>query len=132
MLQTMQKKHDVLNKIMLICIALLLGIVAWGGLIPEIALSQQQQSRLNAVEVDINRIETRLNRIESQIGQVGRSGSSRPSVEPPLQSPNNSGRNQPQLSREQMFDRLATLVIELREQIKGLEARVSKLEPRGS
>ena len=127
----MQKKHNLLKKITLICIALLLGIVAWGGLIPEIALSQQQQSRLNAVEIDINRIETRLNRIESQISQVGRFGSSRPPVDPPPQPPNNSGRNQPQLSREQMFDRLATLVIELREQIKELEARVSKLEPQG-
>lgn len=111
------------------CMALLLVIIAWGGLIPEIALSQQQQSRLNAVESDVYRIESRLNRIEAQLNQLSRSESPGAPINP-LPSPKNPGQNPPQLNREQMFDRLATLVIELREQIKELQARVSKLERR--
>lgn len=121
----MKKTHNILKKIGLFCMALLLVIIAWGGVNTETASSQQVESRINRLESEFYGIESRLNRIESQLNQVGRSGS--PVAPPPPQI--NSGRNRSQLSREQMFDRLATLVIELKQQVNKLEARVSKLEP---
>jgi len=102
-------------------LVLVISWVAWSH-----PASQQQQSRLNAVESDIYRIETRLNRIEAQLNQRSRSESPGRLLTYPIPV---SGRNRPQLNREQMFDRLATLVIE---QVNKLEARVSKLESRGA
>lgn len=108
---------------------MLLAIIAWGGLVSAPASSQQEQSRINALEVDINGIESRLNRIEAQFNQF-RSGSP---VTPSLPPPSiNTGRSQTQLNRDQMFDRLATLVIELKQQVNKLEARVSKLDSGGA
>ena len=104
---------------------MVLVLIAWGALIPAPA-SSQVESRINALEVDINGLESRLNRIE-QLNQLG-TGSPRAPLSVPFSSPSNSQRNRSQLNREQMFDRLATLVIELKQQIIALDARISKLE----
>lgn len=123
-------KNKISHKFSLFCVALLLSVIAWGMVFPGTALSQPLESRLNRLEVDRYSIEARLNRIEAQLNQVGRSRSPRVSSTSP-QTPRNSGRNRPpQLSRDQMFDRLATLAIELKERITKLESRVSKLESR--
>lgn len=114
-------KNNVFPKIVLACLTLLLVIIAW-WLVPAPALPQDQ-SRINALEVDINGIESRLNRIEAQLNQR-RGGAP---VPPPAI---NSGRNRQPQTREQMFERLATLVIELKQQVNKLETRVSKLESR--
>lgn len=119
----MLKSNSFLNKIILSCLTLLLVIVAWTWLISAPA-SSQTQSQINALEVDLNGIESRLNRIEAQLNQLGRFA---PPTATPPPSRSNSGRNTP-LSRDQMFDRLATLVIELKQQVNKLETRVSKLE----
>ena len=124
----MPKNNNLLKKIALLCMVLVL--IAWGALIPAPA-SSQVESRINALEVDINGLESRLNRIE-QLNQLGISGSLRAPLSVPSPSPSNSQRNRSQLNREQMFDRLATLVIELKQQITALEARVSKLESQRS
>lgn len=116
-------KNNMLKKIAL-CLTLVVVIIAWSGL--SAPASSQDQSRINALEVDINGIESRLNRIESQLNQSRRVES--PKVPSSPSSPTNIGRNRPQLNREQMFDRLATLVIELKQQVNKLETRVSKLE----
>jgi uncharacterized protein YceH (UPF0502 family) len=125
----MSKNNSFIKKIVPLCVALLAVIIAWGGLVPTIA-SSQEQSRINALEVDINGIESRLNRIESQLNQFRRFES--PGVPSPPSSPINPGRNRSQLNRDQMFDRLATLVVELKQQVNKLEVRVSKLESRGA
>ena len=119
----MLKSNSFLNKIVLACLTLLLVIVVWTWLISAPA-SSQTQSQINALEVDINGIESRLNRIEAQLNQLGRFA---PPTATPPPSRSNSGRNTP-LSRDQMFDRLATLVIELKQQVNKLETRVAKLE----
>lgn len=122
----MLKNNHRLKKTAL-CITLLVVIVAWSGL--SAPVSSQEQSRINALEVDISGIESRLNRIEAQLNQFRRFESPGAPAPPPV-SPINTGRNRTQLNREQMFDRLATLVIELKQQVNKLEARVSKLESR--
>lgn len=123
----MPKNNNIFKKIALICMALLVIIIAWGGLVPDIASSQQVQSRLNALQSDFYRLESRFNRLEAQLDRLPQFESSG-SPAAPSPPPINSERNQPELSREQMFDRLATLVIELKQQVNELEARVSKLE----
>jgi hypothetical protein len=127
----MFKNNSFIKKIVPLCIALLAVIIAWGGLVPTIA-SSQEQSRINALEVDINGIESRLNRIESQLNQFRRFESPGVPSSSPSPSPINPGRNRSQLNRDQMFDRLATLVVELKQQVNKLEVRVSKLESRGA
>lgn len=114
-------RNNVFKKFVLSCLTLLLVIIAWW--VVAIPALPQDQSRINALEVDINGIESRLNRIEAQLNQR-RGGAP---VPPPTI---NSGRNRQPQTREQMFDRLATLVIELKQQVNKLETRVSKLESR--
>jgi uncharacterized protein YceH (UPF0502 family) len=116
----MFKNHH-FKYIALLCVTLLAAIAFWGGFAPKIAFSQQfDASRLNNLEFDVRAIESRLDRIESQLGRP------RSPRTPVTQS---SRGQQPRLSREQMFDRLATLVIELKQQVNQLEQRVSQLEP---
>jgi uncharacterized protein YceH (UPF0502 family) len=120
-------KNNMLKKIA-ICLTLVVVIIAWSGLFAP--ASSQDQSRINALEVDINGIESRLNRIESQLNQSRRLDS--PKVPSSPSSPTTTRRNRPQLNREQMFERLATLVIELKQQVNKLETRVSQLESGGA
>lgn len=123
----MFKNTNLLKKIALICISLFFLVLVWrGGHAPARA---QYQSRINSLEVDINGIEARLSRIEAQLNQFSR-GAIRAPANPSPRS--NTGQNRLPLSREQMFDRLATLVIEIKQQTRQLEARVSKLESRGA
>jgi outer membrane murein-binding lipoprotein Lpp len=121
-------KNNSFVKITWFCIMLIV-IIVWGGLVSAPASSQQEQSRINALEIDINGIESRLNRIEAQFNQFRGGAPGTPSSLPPPSV--NTGRNQTQVNREQMFERLATLVIELKQQVNKLEARVSKLESGG-
>jgi BMFP domain-containing protein YqiC len=106
------------RKLLLLCLTTILVIISWYGL-NSAAFSQQSQFNLQA---DISRIESRLNRLEAQISQISRRQT------PTSPSPSISGRKQPQLSREQMFDNLATLAVETKDQVNKLQARVSKLE----
>ncbi|BAZ42782.1 hypothetical protein NIES4101_87520 [Calothrix sp. NIES-4101] len=111
-------------KIRTLLIALILTLLFWGSFFAKTASSQLIESRLNNVEADLNRLESRLSLIESQIN---RSNSPAPSkTTPSPSSPSRTQRSQQQ--RDQMFDRLATLVIELKQQVNTLEQRILKLE----
>lgn len=107
-------------------LAVLLVMIIWLGLLSNPATSQQVESRLNNLQADLNRVESRLSQIESTLNQTRLSPSPRTSVTvPPI-----SRRNVSPPEREQMFDRLATLVIELKQQVNKLETRVIQLESR--
>ena len=106
------------KKVLLLCLTTILVIISWYRLN---SAAFSQPSRLTNLDADISRIESRLNRLEAQISQISRG-------QPPTPAPINSGRKQPQLSREQMFDNLATLAIETKDQVNKLQVRVSKLE----
>ncbi|AFY35242.1 carbohydrate porin [Calothrix sp. PCC 7507] len=103
-----------------------LAIMIWLGLLSNSASSQQVESRINNLEADLNRFESRLSRIEAQLNQ-GRPSPSPGNGAAPSLSPR---RNLSQQERERMFDRLATLVIELKQQVNKLEERVSKIDSR--
>ena len=103
-------------------------------LLPNRAIAQstaQLESRLGRLESDIYQVRSELSRLESQIYSVGRSGNS--TVAPPQPTPRyepNFPRSAPPQSA--MFDRLATLAIELKERITSLETRVTRLEKSGA
>ncbi|MBE9210374.1 hypothetical protein IQ244_28505 [Nostoc sp. LEGE 06077] len=107
-------------------IAVALVIIIWAGLFSRTASSQQTESRLNNLQADFNRMESRLNQIESQLGNTRQSPNSRTTIT----VPQSSRRNLSQSERDKMFDRLATLVVELKQQVNTLEQRIAKLESR--
>lgn len=111
------------KKVLLIFLAVLIAIATLYSLHPP---ATAQDSRVSALEVDVNGLESRLNRIEAQISQITRTPYPGAPASPP--PPRNLRRNQPPLSREEMFDRLATLVMETKDQVNKLQARVAKLE----
>jgi outer membrane murein-binding lipoprotein Lpp len=117
-----------MKKIQVLILTGILVTIIWGGLFAKTASSQQVESRINNLEADFYRVESRLNQIESQLGQSRQSPSPRTTLTP-RQSTGSRG-NLPQQDRMRMFDRLATLVIELKQQVNKLEERVSKLETR--
>lgn len=78
-------------------------------------------SRNPYLSFDLSRLESRVDQLEAQLSQPRNGASSaRPAPAPRL--------GQPVPSKDPMFDRLATMVIELKEQVSQVEARVSKLE----
>ncbi len=101
------------------------AIVLWIGLLSNPASSQQVESRINNLEADLNRVQSQLNQIQSQMGQTRLSPSPRTTL-----TPRQPSRNLSQTERDKMFDRLATLVVELKQQVNKLETRVSQLEKR--
>jgi outer membrane murein-binding lipoprotein Lpp len=115
-----------MKKIQVLIFAGILATIIWGGLFGKTASSQQVESRIYNLEADFNRVESRLNQIESQLGSSRQSPSPRTRLTP--RQSTGSRRNLSQ--QDQMFDRLATLVVELKQQVNKLEARVSKLETR--
>ncbi len=115
-----------MKKIKVLVIAGILVTIIWGIFFPKTASSQQVESRINNLQADFNRIESRLNQIESQLGKTRQSPSARTTLT--SRQPTGSRGNLSQQDR--MFDRLATLVVELKQQVNKLEERVAKLEPR--
>jgi uncharacterized protein YceH (UPF0502 family) len=86
------------------------------------------QAQVGLVESRLARVESELAGIRSQLNQLAVNRSS-PGVSVP--TPRNS--LPPQRSArftDSQFDRLATLVIESRDRIEALEAKVAKLEKR--
>ncbi|MES1023222.1 hypothetical protein ABN584_10005 [Gloeocapsa sp. BRSZ] len=113
------------RKIIWISLAAIAVIFVWGNLLVDPATSQAQ-SRINALEVDLRGVQSRLNRIEAQLNQSrgGQSPRTPSTITPAPPGP------RAQLSQDQMFDRLATLVVEVKQQVNSLEKRVSTLEKR--
>jgi len=112
-----------MKRIRLLTLALVLVLIIWGGLFSNTASSQQVESRLNNLQADFNRVESRLNQIESQLYQNRQAPSTRTTLTP--RQPTGRGNE-----RDKMFDRLATLVVELKQQVNTLEKRIAKLEAR--
>lgn len=119
-----------INKYGIICLALILGFV----LLPRLTLAQAPgllESRMARIEAENFQLRSQVSRIESQLAQL----SGRPLSSPQKPSPNSpapqisSRTNRRQVSSsDPMFERLATLVIELKERVQSLESQVAELK----
>lgn len=101
-------------------IGLLLGIVLWLGL-GHYAGAQSEarlESRLNRLESELGRLRSQVRQVESQLAIPNRPTPSQPPRAPSLTEP----------SLDEQFDNLATLAIELKQQVRQLETRVAQLE----
>ncbi len=100
----------------MLCLALLLGLFTWLVFTP-VRASAEFNSRLSNLEFDRNRLKVKVNQLETQ--------KSRPrlSTPSPLVFPAGLDRQ-----AEPTVDRLATLVIELKERLTKVEAEVSTLK----
>lgn len=79
-------------------------------------------SRLSRLELDLSTLSSRVRRLETSLGRVD---SSAPSTVP---APSYDAVPESVLANDPMFERLATLVIELKERIDSLEERIVRLE----
>ncbi len=100
-------------------------ILIWCGLLSDTAFARLLESRLNNLEYDFYRLESQVNRIETQLNRVGLPS---PKIPNNPQSSQGIPRRLSSQERDKMFDRLATLVIEIKDDIKDLQKRVSQLE----
>lgn len=118
-----------IKKIGIICLTLLLG--SGFALLPRLTLAQSPaflESRIARVETEMFQLRSQLNRIQSQIAGSDRSLNQRSRSERLTpQIPPGTNRRQV-LSSDPMFDKLATLVVELNQRVKALEAQVAQLK----
>jgi hypothetical protein len=118
----MLKKTFPLFSLVLLCFLIVFLLGLW----IEVAKAQNLgslQARISRLESENYRIRSRLNRLESQ-RKSGNFSSSLEEQEPTLLP---SFPSAPSVEKT-MFDRLATLVIELKERTKALELRLDALE----
>ena len=100
----------------------ILGLLCWLGLTVS-SLAQGTNIRL---ESRVDRLESELSRVRSQITRLEAQVSGR-SLPPPT-SPTSPVDGLDELSLEEQFDNLATLAIEIRQDLRQLEERVAQLE----
>jgi len=96
-----------------------LALVCWWGLATGIqaqGTNLRLESRVDRLESEISRVQSRLNQVEAR--------NNIPSSAPPANQPSPLN----ELSLEEQFDNLATLAIELRQDVRDLQARVAELE----
>ncbi|MBD2107505.1 hypothetical protein [Nodosilinea sp. FACHB-13] len=105
-------------------IGLLLGVLLWLGL-GHCAKAQSEariDMRLSSLESELGRLRSQVRQIESQLSIPNRPAPSLPTITSPGVEP----------SLDEQFDNLATLAIELKQQVRQLETRVTQLERAGS
>lgn len=112
------------RKIELLCLVLILEI----ALVPKQTLAQGSsylESRISRLESETYQLRSQINQLQSQVLGVNqstqRTGSTKPA--PPI-----APRGNRPASADPMFDRLATLAIELKQRINKLEAQVAELQ----
>lgn len=102
-------------------------LLALSVLIPRLSQAQSigLESRISRLEGEIFQLKSRLSNLESQVSRVDQPPRTpSPNRSPPIPSP----RQQTIPPSEEMFDRLATLAIELKERVQTLEKKVAALE----
>lgn len=117
-------KPSWLRRFALLFFGLLLGSLLALTSIP--ASASIDESRLSRLESDLSRLESEVNRLSSQIQSVDRPRDrDRPN---PVEVPAIARTPSSTLANDPMFDRLATLVVELKRKVDGLEERLVQLE----
>ncbi|MFB2892200.1 hypothetical protein ACE1CI_04565 [Aerosakkonemataceae cyanobacterium BLCC-F50] len=117
-----------INKFRLLCLILILLLV----IIPiqvKAQVSAGLESRLGRLEAENFQVRSQLSRIESQLNQSQGRTLSRPNLSTPVRPPTSPTvpyrGSTSTLSSDPLFQRLSTLVIELKERIQALEAKVA-------
>lgn len=116
-----------MKRIWIICLALTLTF----AFLPRLSWAQSTarlDSRLSRLEAENFQLRARLNRLESQISREFRQP--RAQLTPPRRTETapSVAPSPGTLSDDPMFERLATLVIELKERIQTLEQQVAQLQ----
>lgn len=96
-----------------ICLMLALILSVW---LRPVSSSSLDESRISQLEVQVRSLQTQLNQLQ---GQLPRIGSSSPAPRPEFTQPAN------ELSADEQFDNLATLVIEINQRVMKLEEKLS-------
>lgn len=117
-----------INKFYLLCLILLLALI----IIPvrvKAQVSAGLESRLSRLEAENFQVRSQISRLESQLNQFQGRTPSRPNLSTPVRPPTSPTvpyrGSTSALSSDPMFQRLATLVIELKERIQALEAKIA-------
>ncbi len=112
-------------------VVLILVLAVLPGCTSAQAASDMFESRISRLEVDNYQLRSQLNQLESHIDAISQSQyriTQRNRTAPPAFPQVSKQR----LSNEQMLDRLATLVIELKQRISQLEVQVGELKKKVS
>ncbi|MFB2937478.1 hypothetical protein ACE1B6_19695 [Aerosakkonemataceae cyanobacterium BLCC-F154] len=118
----------IIKKFRLLCLILIVALV----IIPIQVKAQVPaglESRIARLEAANFQLQSQISRLESQINQLQGRSPSRPNLSTPVRPPTSPTvpyrGSTSALSSDPMFQRLATLVIELKERIQALEAKIS-------
>lgn len=111
------------KKIVIFALALFLGLIALRIFTPEMATSTTvMEQQIRKLQTDVYELQREINLLESQRGR-NNSNQGLESREP------REGRNR-MLSGDPRFDRLATMTVELKQDVKEMQKKLSKLEAR--
>lgn len=108
-------------------LVLILLLTVLSGCTSAQATSDMFESRISRLEVDNYQWRSQLNQIQSQLNAISQS-QNRIAQGNRTAPPSFPQGNKPRLSNDPMFDRLATLVIELKQRISKLEVQVTDLK----
>ncbi|MEM9121420.1 MAG: hypothetical protein AAGD09_26600 [Cyanobacteria bacterium P01_F01_bin.56] len=104
-----------------ILLTILLGLICWLGL----TFSGWGQGSNLRLESRIDRLESEISQVRSRLNQLA-ARSNLPQTAPALPPAISGSLNEPAL--EERFDNLATLAIEMRQDLRDLQSRVNELE----
>lgn len=97
----------------LVTVGLILALLLSIFLRPAVADASLSESRINQLEFKVRSLQTQINQLQ---GQVPNPSSGNATSRPDIASPPN------ELSLDEQFDNLATLVIEINQRVAALEA----------
>lgn len=103
----------------------LVGIILVGSWHTPSGASSLIDSRINQLEFQVRSVQTQLNQLQNQLPNPGGSSVSQ------SPSPIHRGSVPDELSLDEQFDNLATLVIEINQRVKVLENQISSVSPAG-
>lgn len=118
----MKKQHLGLRRSVWVVLGILL-VTVLVALVPQPATAQVD-SRVNQLEFELRQVRSQLSQIEARLSQPGQTSPPPRPAAPPSTAANPS--------LEAQFDNLATLTIEIRQQVRALETRVARLEQSGN
>lgn len=113
-----------IRRFALLFLGILIGSIIAFSMSP--AKASMDETRISRLESDLARLESEVNQLSSQIRSLDQVGDRpRPS---PVEVPAIARSQTSISSSDPMFDRLATLVIELKQRMDGFEERLVELE----